>query len=123
MVSEMASSNTTVLVLGTEPQSMLIELLFDMGVVPIMRKKMLPALDRIRHEDFDAVFLDHNRGDVDVLEFVLNVRDHNGELPVVVLGGLSNAREHEVLNAMQPVFLVKGIEDLEDQIQHILQLN
>lgn len=121
----MTSSNTTVLVLGAEHQSTLIELLFDMGVVPIMRKKMLPALDRIRHEDFDAVFLDHNHGDVDALEFVLNVRDYDSELPVVVMGGLSNTRENQLLNSMQPVFLLKGstTEDLEDQIQRILRIN
>jgi len=118
------SSSTTVLVLGAEQESTLIEMLFDMGVVPIVRKRMLPALDRIRHESFDAVFLDENRGDVDVLEFVLNVRDHDSEIPVVVVGGISNDREHRLVYSMQPVFLVKdNYNELERQVQQVLDLN
>lgn len=118
------NSSTTVLVLGTDQQSTLIEMLFDIGVVPIVRKRMLPALDRIRHERFDAVFLDQNRGEVDVLEFVLNVRDHNSKIPVVVVGDISDTREQRLVNSMQPIFSVKGnYHDLERQIQQILHLN
>lgn len=118
------NSSTTVLVLGADQQSTLIEMLFDMGVVPIVRRRMLPALDRIRHENFDAVFLDQDRGEVDVLEFVLNVRDHDSDIPVVVVGDISNDREHRLVYSMQPVFLVKGdYRDLERQVQQILDLN
>ncbi|NIR46881.1 hypothetical protein GWO43_00150 [candidate division KSB1 bacterium] len=100
------SDSQALLVLGGSEQSDLVETLFDMGFVPLVRKKMFRALEMIRHEKFAGVVVDRGNLEEDALEFVLNVRDIDEELPVIVVGNSVNESENEVLANLDNTFLM-----------------
>jgi hypothetical protein len=53
----------------------------------------------LRSERFAAVLVDRGATDVDALEFVLNVRDINEHVPVVVVGSTGDTDDEEALRA------------------------
>ena len=111
----------TVLVLGTEDNSKLINVIFELGLLPLRREKMFTALDKVRHEQFDAIFLDKNRKDVDDLEFILNIRDIGQHMPVIILGNVANTRTRAVIQGQHNVFLLgEKSPDLKNEIRTII---
>ena len=88
---------TALLVLGSMTDRTLVDALFDLGFAPIVRDSMSSALNKLRSERFAAVLVDGDSTDVDVLEFVLNVRDINEHVPVVVVGRSLDESGEEVL--------------------------
>jgi DNA-binding NtrC family response regulator len=47
---------------------------------------MQHSLEKIRHQKFTAIIVDQKFTKVDILEFVLNVRDIDKKVPIVVIG-------------------------------------
>jgi len=90
---------TALLVLGSMTDRTLVDALFDLGFAPIVRDSMRSALNKLRSERFAAVLVDGDSTDVDVLEFVLNVRDIDEHVPVVVVGGSLDAGDEKALRA------------------------
>jgi len=88
---------TALLVLGSVTDRTLVDALFDLGFSPLVRDSMSSALSKLRSERFAAVLVDGDAIDVDVLEFVLNVRDINEHVPVVVVGRSLDESGEEVL--------------------------
>lgn len=88
---------TALLVLGSVTDRTLVDALFDLGFAPLVRDSMSSALSKLRSERFAAVLVDGDAIDVDVLEFVLNVRDINEHVPVVVVGRPFDEGSEEVL--------------------------
>jgi len=107
--------STAVLVLGSGDNKGLIELLFNMGLAPLVRGSIEGALERIRHERFAMVVVDRSGAEVDVLEFILNVRDINVELPIVVVGRSDDRLDDQILQAQFKTFLIGGL-DTADQL-------
>lgn len=103
------SQSTSVFVFGNNSHSRLIEGLFEQGLTPILRRTMLPALEKIRHENFIAIFIDCNAVEIDILEFVLNVRDINSHIPIFVIGKPANESENLSFLNLQNVFLLDDI--------------
>ncbi len=87
---------TALLVLGSVTDRTFVDALFDLGFSPLVRDSMPSALSKLRSERFAAVLVDGDAADTDVLEFVLNVRDIDEHVPVVVVG-LSDESGEEVL--------------------------
>ena len=77
-----------VLVLGDDVESQLVRKLSGFGITPILHKDdMRAGLNKIRHERFDAVFLDRDHlAEADVIEFTLNVRDFDPHIPIIAAG-------------------------------------
>lgn len=112
-------SSSTVFVLADKSQNLLLEKLFDIGYVPIVREKMHKALDIIRHENFAAVLIDRDTADVDILEFILNVRDIKEDIPVIIIGDLfSQPQKYRAVLKQEHTFFVNKSSN---QLGHVLQ--
>lgn len=107
----------TILVLGINHKSDLEETLFNLGFIPIFRKDILPALEKLRHDRFKLVIMDLRSLDVDVLEFILNVRDINSRIPVLVLGDSKSCLNHQdVLDQLNTFILISKAKQLRKQL-------
>lgn len=107
----------TILVLGVNHKSDLEETLFNLGFIPIFRKDILPALEILRHDRFKLVIMDLRSLNVDVLEFILNVRDVNSRIPVLVLGDSKSSLNHQdVLDQLNTFILIPKTKQLRRQL-------
>ena len=120
LAKESEMKSTAVLILGADRNRDLVELLFDFGFAPLVRKTIREALDKLRHERFSAVIVDRNHADVDVLEFILNVRDLDEQTPVVVIGSSTDAQSDQVLLSQRQTFLL-GAFGTPDQLANELE--
>jgi FixJ family two-component response regulator len=75
-----------VLVLGNHANRDLVEVLSGLGFASQVWGSMQHSLDKIRHQKFTAILVDQKFTHADVLEFILNVRDIDNKVPVVVIG-------------------------------------
>jgi DNA-binding NtrC family response regulator len=75
-----------ILVLGNHAKGDLVQILLSAGFVPQMWGSALHSLEKLRRRRFAAVIVDRKFTRADVLEFILNVRDINQQIPVVVIG-------------------------------------
>lgn len=78
----------------------LAEALFAAGLAPVFRRTLESALDLLRRDSFDLTVVDRDHARVDVLEFVLNVRDF-ADMPVLVVAAEPDP-EHDRALATQP---------------------
>jgi len=62
------------------------KLFVGLGVEPMVCRSIQDVLKKLRHEQFMAVIFDSDQLDVDALELVLNIRDINNNIPVIVIG-------------------------------------
>ena len=79
-------SSRTILVLGHHARQDLAEALRGIGVEPEVRGSVPGALERLRRGRLTAVLVDRRFIRADALEFVLNVRDIEALVPVIVIG-------------------------------------
>lgn len=103
---------SAVLILSTNKKSDLVETLFNLGYVPLVRQTILPALEMLRHHRFRAVFIDRNREDVDALEFILNVRDLDEKIPIFVIKNAHDQQETRMIARQKNVLLLSGANEL-----------
>ena len=85
-------NSKAVLVLGNHANTDLKQSLSNVGFAPEVWGSMRHTLDKLLHRRFVAVIVDRKFTNADVLEFILNVRDINKEIPVVVIGHGNNER-------------------------------
>lgn len=111
---------TAVLVLGTRESKGLVEVLFDVGFTPIVRQRMQAVLEKLRPGLFAAIIVDRNHVDVDVLEFVLNVRDIDEQTPIVVIGQATDTQNDQALLSQRRIFLL-GEFDAPDRLANELE--
>ena len=75
-----------VLVLGNIANRELVEVLSGLGFAAQVWGSVQHSLEKIRHQKFTAILVDQKFTHADVLEFILNVRDIDKKVPVVVIG-------------------------------------
>ena len=75
-----------ILVVGSGENTRLVDLVFDVGFVAVCRTTLAGAIEALRHQRFGAVVFDASHTDIDPAEFVLNAREFDADVPVVVLG-------------------------------------
>ena len=75
-----------VLVLGNIANRKLVEVLSGLGFAAQVWGSVQHSLEKIRHQKFTAILVDQKFTHADVLEFILNVRDIDKKVPVVVIG-------------------------------------
>lgn len=75
-----------VLILGSYANQEYVEVLSNIGFIPEVRGSARHSLDKVRRQRLSGVVIDRKFTHADVLEFILNVRDINPKIPVVVIG-------------------------------------
>lgn len=78
-------SKRRVLIIGAMATTALATALQDYGYRPALRMTMARGLDVLRRDGAKAVIFDGRHGQVDPLEFLLNARDLDGEVPILIL--------------------------------------
>ncbi len=114
-----------VLVLGSYANCDLIELFFSAGFSPLVREDIQGALDKLRYEQFAAVVVDQVCAKADVLEFILNVRDIDEQIPVVVLGPLKDETITKMLLNQNHTVVLREVESsakLTKELERILSI-
>lgn len=101
-----------VLVLGDDDGSQLVETLFRFGITPIVHDDMRTGLNKLRHGRFDAIFVDRDHLEADVIEFALNVRDFDVHIPIIAAGKPANSYENRVLLQQPNVFVFEDVPDV-----------
>ena len=110
---------SSVLVLTNDETSEVVEALFDLGYVPLIRTKMTTALKDIRHKCVTVIFLDLRCVEIDALEFVINVRDIDQYLPVVIVNG-SMEGEKQIFDQQNIFFISKTFSSMEKSLTRIV---
>jgi FixJ family two-component response regulator len=80
------------LILGSHRSQEYVEALANIGFVPEVWGSVRHSLDKVRRRRLSGVVVDRKFTHADVLEFILNVRDINRTIPVVVIGSGKNKR-------------------------------
>ena len=108
---------SSVLLLTNDEQSDLAETLLKLGYIPLIRQNMITALRDIQREFVAIIILDLKSTKIDVLEFVINVRDIDQYIPVVIVDEPIEGKE-VIINQQNIFFISKAF----DQIKKILNM-
>lgn len=99
-----------ILVLGTHANRDLVQTLSRVGFVPQVWGSMRHSLEKLVHNRFAAVIVDRKFTNADVLEFILNVRDINQEIPVIVIGSGSDERLDRKISKLDRTIMLNDSE-------------
>ena len=95
-----------VLLLESKRNDELRKLFVGLGVEPMACRSIQDVLKKLRHEQFMAVIFDSNQLDIDVLELVLNIRDINDHIPVIIIGQPRDLENYHTLLSIGRVFII-----------------
>lgn len=99
-------NSQAVLVLGNHANRDLVKTLSRVGFIPQVWGSMRHSLEKLVQQRFTAVIVDRKFTNADVLEFILNVRDINQEIPVIVIGSGSDERiDKKIIRLGQTIIL------------------
>lgn len=98
-------SSKALLILGSQSNQEYIEALSKFGFTTEVRGSVRHSLENVHRRRLRGVIVDRKFTHADVLEFILNVRDINQTVPVVVIGpgkdekieGKINKQDHTVV--------------------------
>jgi FixJ family two-component response regulator len=113
-----------VLVLGNHANRELAQMLSGIGFVPRVWGSMRHSLDKLRHEKFTAVIVDRKFTHADVLEFVLNVRDIDQDIPLIVIGpGKDEKMDVRIKRQNRTIILAgsEGDDSLAEKLARVLK--
>jgi len=99
--------NDTVIVIGAKNNKPLLDSLFKMGLIPITRETIQGAVEKLRRTSVSAVLIDSDLADVDLLELALNVRDIDGNTPIIIIGQLPDHNLAQVIVSQPGIYLVE----------------
>jgi len=111
-----ASRKAIVMVMGSRRSRPLLQALDKAGLRPVLEQSMPKALTTLEQNRVAAVVVDRPRVDVDALEFVLNVRDVNSQLPVLIVGRSSDRKGDATLAAQDATHLVDEPDSYESSV-------
>ena len=116
---------TAILVVGSKENNELLEAIFSIGFDPLVRENMEDAIEKLRQEPFMAIIVDteHLDSNIDVLEFILNIRDVVEHIPILVVGMFRLEPRYKILiSNMGAVVLPQrqGIKQLTREIEKAL---
>jgi FixJ family two-component response regulator len=80
------------------------------GFAPQVWGSMRHTLDKLLHQRFAAVIVDRKFTNADVLEFILNVRDINQKIPVIVIGSGNDERIDRKISKLGQTIILNGSE-------------
>lgn len=115
-----------ILILGNHTNRELADVISNIGFVPQLWGSMQHSLERVRRGSFAAILIDREFTRTDVLEFILNVRDINYEIPVVVIGPAKDERTEQKIRRLEHTIIINDSErnnTLGEKLAHALNIN
>ena len=112
-----------VLVLGNHTNRDLVEVLSGLGFASQVWGSMQHSLEKIRNQQFTAILVDQKFTKADVLEFILNVRDIDKKVPVVVIGNGTDERINRKIAKQDHTTVVgetESGEKLAEKLEQVL---
>lgn len=112
-----------VLVLGNHANRDLVEVLSGLGFASQVWGSMQHSLDKIRHQKFTAILVDQKFTKADVLEFILNVRDIDKKVPVVVIGNGTDEKIRRKISKQENTRVLDEVENsdkLAEKLEQVL---
>jgi len=103
-------NSQAVLVLGNHANRDLVQTLSRVSFAPQVWGSMRHSLDKLLHQRFAAVIVDRKFTHADVLEFILNVRDINREIPIVVIGSGKDEQMDQKIRRQGDTIILNGSE-------------
>jgi CheY-like chemotaxis protein len=82
------------------------------------------VLHELRHVQTTAILVDRNQKEVDELELVLNVRDMDGNIPIILIGSTTDEHMDLVLSNQPATFVISkpvGDPSLRDALRGLVQ--
>ncbi|MBN2269550.1 MAG: hypothetical protein JXN61_02990 [Sedimentisphaerales bacterium] len=111
-----------VLVLGNHAHRELEEALSRCGFTPQVWGSMRHSLEKLRRHQFNVVLVDRNFTQADVLEFILNVRDIDQQVPVIVLGSGPDKIDRKIAKQSRTAIL-NAVEDGNDLAKKLIGMD
>jgi len=105
-------SSCTVLVLGHYARRDLVDMLCGIGLEPEVRGSVPGALERLRSGHAAVVLVDRRFTRADALEFVLNVRDIEPAVPVIVIGTANDKAVDRQIREQRYTMVVDETKDM-----------
>lgn len=94
------------LVLASERNRAFAQMLSKLKLVPTFVTSLEGVVHAIRHMQAKAVLVDRTQGSTDDLELVLNVRDLDPKIPIILIGSSRVDRADEILAGQTGTFLI-----------------
>jgi hypothetical protein len=104
-----------VLILGRQDLLEFPKAIRALGCIPITRGSVIQCYKQLKSEAIYAVIVECNFTHADVLEFILNVRDLDRSVPIIVVGQSSDQEVQKKLATLESVYMLSI--SLEDQKQ------
>jgi len=114
-------NSQAVLVLGNHANRNLVEVLSGLGFAPQVWGSMKHSLDKLRHEKFAAILVDRKFTHADVLEFILNVRDIDKNISVVVIGPAKDERIDRTILKQDHTIILREFESRDRLAEKLAQ--
>lgn len=118
-------NSQAVLVLGNHGHKELAEALSRLGFIPQVWGSMGHSLEKIRHQQFGAILVDRKFTHADVLEFVLNVRDIDKKVPVLVIGSGPEKIDRKIAKQDRTAILgaVQDGDEFAEKLREMVEQN
>ncbi len=97
----------SVLVLGSETNRALSQTLGKVNLEPKFVRTLPGVVHALRRMQASAVLIDRGQEGVDALELVLNIRDLDGAIPIILIGSRGEGRTDAILAAQPGTFLIR----------------
>ena len=111
--------NSSILIIGVTIHHDLIKIIYKLGFLTSLINTLENAIKKIRHEKFIAIIIDRRYNiSIDILEFILNIRDFNDSIPIFIIGKLNNQGEDGILLDQNKTYIV-DINELTDYLNRI----
>jgi DNA-binding NtrC family response regulator len=111
-----------VLVLGNIANRDLVEILEGLGFASQVWGSMQHSLEKLRHQKYTAILVDQKFTHTDVLEFILNVRDIDKKIPVVVIGNGTTERIAQKISNQNNTILLNEAESSDKLTERLEQI-
>jgi len=114
-------NSQAVLVLGNHANRDLVEVLSGLGFASQVWGSMQHSLDKLRHEKFAAILVDRKFTHADILEFILNVRDIDKNISVVVIGPAKDERIDRTILKQDHTIILREFESRDRLAEKLAQ--
>jgi DNA-binding NtrC family response regulator len=101
------NGNRPILVLGYKRGKLFAQTLTKTGLSPTFLNSMEGLLHALSHSQARAILVDREQGKADELELVLNVRDMDEEIPIVLVGAVPEQMTDKILERQHATFLIR----------------
>jgi hypothetical protein len=107
-----------ILIISDDENSLLVRRMGKMHFLPLVRKSTMAAIDLLKRHEISVVIVDRIPGIVDPIEFILNIRDFNTEIPIFLPDQIIDGKNREALNDCgSKVYSFKNLDDLYKNVQ------